>query len=283
MDHSDLVGLLTSSPLRTDEDKLLAVFDEVITQDGMVGDNDIFNRIFENLGANLWTQFFRYFWILEHMPYSQSLIDIGCGYSIPARLYYRTRQALQFYIGVDGEVHYDVNFGDMVTSLGSKGKLGRKPVMYIQKDLATDPTIPLPDEVVGLVVSTEFIEHIPEASASGTIDEAYRLLKPGGRFILTTPAAEGYGRVVMKEGHVHIWYVEELRDKLKSVGFNKVDITCGRLPGRTGLRKIAEQYPDLKILTETVPRKIIKAIFSFLDDKVPDSPVDRIYITADKL
>ena len=170
------------------------------------------NRVFDNMGANMWYQFFRYWWILEQMPPNCSVIDVGCGFSIPARLYYKSRMGLKWYIGMDANIHR-VDFGD-ITSLGNSLKLGRKPVMYVRMNLATRP-FPLPDNSVDIVVNTEFLEHIPGDCAARVVEETYRVLKPGGRFVMTTPAAEGCGRVETKRNHIHNWYMHEMDDLLE--------------------------------------------------------------------
>jgi SAM-dependent methyltransferase len=45
--------------------------------------------------------------------------------------------------------------------------------------------IPFPDETFDLAVSTEMLEHCPEPWKVAS--EAHRVLKPGGRLVLTTP------------------------------------------------------------------------------------------------
>lgn len=50
--------------------------------------------------------------------------------------------------------------------------------------------LPLEDETVDVLFAGESIEHVDHTEAF--FDEVYRVLKPGGRFVLTTPNADAY-------------------------------------------------------------------------------------------
>ena len=59
------------------------------------------------------------------------------------------------------------------------------------------PSIPYADEVFDVVVCTETLEHVNDASA--TLDSIRRVLKPGGMLLLSVPD----GSIDEEEGHVH--------------------------------------------------------------------------------
>lgn len=59
--------------------------------------------------------------------------------------------------------------------------------LHIDWDLLELTPLPVPDGVAEAVYTSHTIEHITNAAAQNMFDEAYRILKPGGYFRLTTP------------------------------------------------------------------------------------------------
>jgi SAM-dependent methyltransferase len=62
-------------------------------------------------------------------------------------------------------------------------------VRLIHCDIEKDGTLPLENNSCDVVTMLAFIEHIDKQRASVLVKEIYRILKPGGSLILTTPAA----------------------------------------------------------------------------------------------
>jgi ubiquinone/menaquinone biosynthesis C-methylase UbiE len=69
--------------------------------------------------------------------------------------------------------------------------------------------MPFPDGHFDAVIMSEVLEHLDEDVRQKTLDEAYRVLKPGGRFLGTVPARERLedNAVVCPhcEHHFHRW------------------------------------------------------------------------------
>jgi len=100
----------------------------------------------------------------------------------------------------------------------------------------------LPDGRYGLVVAFEIIEHMPRPRGEELAAEARRILRPGGRLILSTPnrlSPQGLGGYywdqkirrrrtwrAWDETHVHIYSSREIRRLLVRQGF-VVDRTTG--------------------------------------------------------
>ncbi len=56
--------------------------------------------------------------------------------------------------------------------------------------------LPFPDSSFDTVISWEVIEHIPKATEDQMFAEVYRVLKPGGRFYLSTPHDQLFAKVL---------------------------------------------------------------------------------------
>lgn len=103
--------------------------------------------------------------------------------------------------------------------------------------------IPVPDATFDVVLCTEMLEHVPEPLV--VIAEFARILRPGGRIILTAPLGSGihqepyhyYG------GYTPYWYEKFLSEK----GFSKIEIEANagffRFYGQESLRFLQLSRP----------------------------------------
>jgi 2-polyprenyl-3-methyl-5-hydroxy-6-metoxy-1,4-benzoquinol methylase len=96
-----------------------------------------------------------------------------------------------------------------------------------------------------VILSVEVVEHLNDESLQGLLATAYGLLKPGGRFIVTTPNDEDLRRSYMyspatdelyhRWQHVRSWNQETLPRRLTEAGFRveKTYTTNLSMQGRT--------------------------------------------------
>jgi 2-polyprenyl-3-methyl-5-hydroxy-6-metoxy-1,4-benzoquinol methylase len=102
-------------------------------------------------------------------PYlSGRVLDLGCGHG-----YLTCRMAERF--GVTDVVGID-RIRDF--------RCAHAKVRFMSQDLARAPELPAGFDVV---VATEFIEHLPEAAFTALLPQISAALKPGGRFVGSTP------------------------------------------------------------------------------------------------
>jgi SAM-dependent methyltransferase len=85
------------------------------------------------------------------------------------------------------------------------------------------------DNSMDMVISIEVIEHLDDKQLEGVFKEIYRILKPGGFVIITTPNEEDLqankticpecGSIFHRWQHVRTWSAESLEAYLSSAGF----------------------------------------------------------------
>jgi len=96
-------------------------------------------------------------------------------------------------------------------------------------------SLPFANESFDLVTSIELIEHLSSQHATQTIKEAYRVLKPNGKLIVTTPNYRSampilewilntFGEISYKNQHINRYNKSRLSNDLAEVGFEMVSV-----------------------------------------------------------
>ncbi|HWF55333.1 MAG TPA: class I SAM-dependent methyltransferase, partial [Solirubrobacteraceae bacterium] len=131
-----------------------------------------------------------------------TLADVGCG----AQPYRRLVRASTRYVGIDTDRARD-HFGYDLPDV---------------RAIRAGERWPLQDGEADVVLATETLEHVPDPNAF--LAEAFRVLRPGGQVILTTPFAARWHYIP----HDHWRFTPSgLRLLLERVGFERV-IVHGR-------------------------------------------------------
>lgn len=107
---------------------------------------------------------------LRFLADTRTLCDLGCGRD--ATLLRRLLPQLERGWGVDG---------------GVDGSLASDRLTLLRADF--NLSLPLPEEIVDTATSLAVIEHIDDYMVY--LKEAYRILKPGGTIVITTPRPQG--------------------------------------------------------------------------------------------
>lgn len=102
--------------------------------------------------------------------------------------------------------------------------------------------IPFDNGKFDVIVAGEFIEHLTPNDVTQTFTEIFRILKVGGRFLLTTPNPEDIKRKIMHSSilggaHLSQHFQKALKLQLQMIGFSKIKIYgSGRVSKYLGTR-----------------------------------------------
>lgn len=133
-------------------------------------------------------------------PSSRSgrILDIGCGTS-------------PFFLR---NVDFSEKFGLDKIDRNSRDHAGMPDVVFVNHDLELDPRIPSDSDRFDVVTMLAVFEHIEPRHLPGLVNEIHRVLKPGGCFIMTTPArwTDGILRMMAKVKMVSPEEIAEHKD-----------------------------------------------------------------------
>ncbi|MBU2063257.1 MAG: methyltransferase domain-containing protein [Candidatus Omnitrophica bacterium] len=111
------------------------------------------------------------------------ILDIGCGRGNDLSTLCESNQNLQaFGMDVSGE------------NLSATGE-AKKNISFFQGDALN---LPVKDRVFEIIITSEMIEHVEKKDAVRFIGELYRVLKDGGRLVVTTPSRHNYTSLLSK-------------------------------------------------------------------------------------
>lgn len=109
-------------------------------------------------------------------------------------------------------------------------RLNRLPDdVYTEKLLGVSTDIPVEDESFDAVCAGEFVEHLYPADVDKSLAEFFRVLKIGGRLLLTTPNPSDIkrrvrGQTVLGGPHVSQHHADALKFRLRMTGFSRVRV-----------------------------------------------------------
>ena len=155
----------------------------------------------------------------------ETVLDLGSGGGIDVLLSAKR-------VGPTGKA-YGLDMTDEMLALANenKRKAGAPNVEFLKGEIEH---IPLPDNSVDVVISNCVINL--SADKSQVLREAFRVLKPGGRFAVSDVVTRGEIRPEIRK-NVLLWVgcvagaldESEYRNKLESAGFEQVDVEPTRI------------------------------------------------------
>ena len=166
----------------------------------------------------------RYVHIARHIENIECrVVDLGCGTGVLPMLMRAMRPGMKI-TGVDlygGGKDFTVT----PTSDGVEGKPIKLFENFVEGDVCDTG---LPSDNYDYVISAETLEHVDDPQKM--VNEMYRILKPSGRALLTTPLSN---RLPSGE-HVWSFELEDVRDMFIKAGFRRVWV-CPYSSGSVGV------------------------------------------------
>lgn len=163
----------------------------------------------------------RCFFAYEHaIPFVKDKViaDIGCADG------YGTTYLADYAKSATG-----VDYSAETVALASQKHKHKSHLNFVQSSV---PPLPFNDESLDVVTSFQFIEHIEQRLSF--IKEVYRVLKPGGVFLCTTPNIKM--SIARNPFHVHEYTFDEMKGEVSQV-FNQFE-----LKGLQGNKTVNEYY-----------------------------------------
>lgn len=170
----------------------------------------------------------RYAQFARHIPAgSTTVLDVGCGEGAGGAVLAATLPDVQL-LGLDCVPQ----------------RLELAPADYSETILGLSTAIPLEDQTMDVVVAGEFLEHLRPHDVDQTLCEFQRVLRIGGRLLLTTPNPASLGMrlrggSVYSVAHLTQHDPAVLRLRLQMHGFSRVRV---RGSGRMS-RYVGERFP----------------------------------------
>ena len=146
-------------------------------------------------------------WVGEQakkVPAGSRVLDIGAGACQYRRVFAHCRYETHDFEQLDAQAFFD-------------------GVGYGKIDYVSDVTaIPVPDATFDAALCTEVLEHVPDPVAA--VREFARILKPGGRLMLTAPLGSGIHQAPYHfyGGFTPFWY----RRYLSEAGFEQIEVVA---------------------------------------------------------
>jgi SAM-dependent methyltransferase len=193
---------------------------------------------------------------LAQLNPGETVLDLGSGGGIDVLLSARR-------VGPTGKA-YGLDMTDEMLALGeeNKRKSGLNNVEFLKGEIEN---IPLPDQSVDVIISNCVINL--SSDKDRVLKEAFRVLKPGGRFAVSDVVVRGYVPAEIKKS-VELWAgcvagalsEEDYLEKLAKAGFDNIDIEATRVYNINDARVfLAGQGVEVDALAKEVEGKFISA------------------------
>jgi arsenite methyltransferase len=177
---------------------------------------------------------------LAELTPGETVLDLGSGGGIDVLLSARR-------VGPTGKV-YGLDMTDEMLALArdNQRKAGAQNVEFLKGEIEN---IPLPDNSVDVIISNCVINL--SGDKDRVLAEAYRVLRPGGRFAVSDVVVRGEVPAAIRR-EVEMWIgcvagaleESEYRDKLIAAGFEQVDLEPTRIYRAADAR---EFFPDASL------------------------------------
>ena len=206
---------------------------------------------------------------LAQLNQGEVVLDLGSGGGIDVLLSARR-------VGPAGKAYgLDMTTEMLALANENKRKAGADNVEFLQGEIEH---IPLPDSSVDVVISNCVINL--SADKDRVLREAFRVLKPGGRFAVSDVVTRGEIPAKIRQS-VLLWVgcvagalqETEYREKLGAAGFERIEIEPTRIYRMEDAREfLSAEGLDVDAIAPQVDEKIISAFVRAVKPLVPPAP-----------
>jgi arsenite methyltransferase len=193
---------------------------------------------------------------LAELKPGETVLDLGSGGGIDVILSARR-------VGPTGKA-YGLDMTDEMLALAeeNKRKSGLPNVEFLRGDIES---IPLPDNAVDVIISNCVINL--SGDKDRVLREAYRVLKPGGRFAVSDVVVRGEVPAAIRKS-MELWVgciagalsEDDYRSKLATAGFTGIDVEVTRVYGAEDARTfLASEGLDGDAVAKEVDGKFVSA------------------------
>jgi arsenite methyltransferase len=193
---------------------------------------------------------------LAELKPGEVVLDLGSGGGIDVLLSARR-------VGPTGKA-YGLDMTDEMLALANENrrKSGLANVEFLKGEIEH---IPLPDNTVDVIISNCVINL--SGDKDRVLREAYRVLKPGGRFAVSDVVVRGEVPAAIRKS-MELWVgciagalsEADYRSKLATAGFTGIDVEVTRIYGVDDAREfLAAEGSDVDAVAEEVDGKFVSA------------------------
>jgi arsenite methyltransferase len=203
---------------------------------------------------------------LAKLNLGETVLDLGSGGGIDVLLSAKR-------VGPTGKA-YGLDMTDEMLALANENKLraGAKNVEFLRGEIEH---IPLPDNSVDVIISNCVINL--SSDKAQVLREAFRVLKPGGRFAVSDVVTRGEIAPEIRQ-NVLLWIgcvggaldENEYRSKLTSAGFEQVDVEPTRVYGAEDAQEfLSSAGIDANAIASQVDGKFMSAFVRAVKPLLP--------------
>lgn len=172
---------------------------------------------------------------ISKIALKRPILDLGCGYGEFAGVFYNSSV----------EMGIDVSGRDLQWAAKTK--------KYSQLVLADARKMPFAKSSFATVLSVSVIEHIPNTQK--VLDEAYRVLVPGGSFVFTTPSL-GFTKYMFFPRVFRFLMIEPIA-KFYEDSINRIFKHCSLYEEEDWRRMLKKSGFEIDKLELIIPQKIV--------------------------
>lgn len=185
----------------------------------------------------------RHAWFAGRTRAIQKYLDAEVGPRQPGD----KRKILDIGSGAGNMAHHLAHYGDVIGLDFNPRPLPVAGLRGLDVIQGSGDTLPFADEEFDLIALLDTIEHIPDEF--GVLEECWRVLKPGGKLMITVPAFMwlwSYNDEI--NAHQRRYTAPELRHKLEMAGFQTKRLSYNNFflfPVVAGMRLLRPYQPQL--------------------------------------